>query len=124
MYLPDTNVLIKGAKSQEPDKSFLDKAISQEKLYLSVISIAEFLSQASNEEERKMRNLMAAFPILNIGLEVAESAAKYRKRSIKSKRMHLLDCLLAAQAKAHNLTLVTNNRADFPMKDIKIISPK
>jgi len=46
-----------------------------------------------------------------------------RELDLKTKRVHLLDCFLAAQAKINKLTLVTHNKSDFPMKDIKVISP-
>lgn len=124
MYLIDTNVLILALKSMEPDKSFLKRVISQKRLYLSVISVGEFLSQATQEAKDKFDKLLIKSPILPVDLETARVAAEYRKQLLqKSRRNLLIDCFLAAQAKIHNLTLVTNNKADFPMKDIKIISP-
>lgn len=123
MYLPDTNVLILAAKAQEPDKSFIEKAIAKKEIYLSVITISEFLSQASNEEEEKLNALIEVFPTLTIDLETAKVAAEYRKKYLKKKRIQLLDYFIAAQAKLNKLTLVTNNKSDFPMKDIKVIRP-
>lgn len=123
MYLVDTNVLILALKSIEPDKSFLKRVISQKKLYLSAISVGEFLTQATKEAEDKLNKLTVRFPVLPIDLEVARVAASYRKNFLKRRRIQLLDYFLAAQAKMQNLTLVTNNKADFPMKDIKVISP-
>lgn len=124
MYLLDTNVLILAIKGKEPDKSFLKKAILKKQLYLSVISVGEFLSQPSKEEEKKFNQLILKFPVLPINLEAAKVAALCRKKFLKKKRIQLLDYFLAAQAKINNLTLVTHNLADFPMKDIKVISPK
>ncbi len=123
MYLIDTNVLILALKSIEPDKSFLKRVISQKKLYLSAVSVGEFLSQATTEAEDKFNKLIVRFPVLPIDLEVARVVASYRKDFLKQKRIQLLDYFLAAQAKLHSLTFVTNNKADFPMKDIKVISP-
>lgn len=123
MYLIDTNVLILALKSTEPDKSFLKKVISRKKLYLSAVSVGEFLSQATTEAEGKLNKLIAQFLVLPVDLEVARVAASYRKNSLKQKRIQLLDYFLAAQAKMYKLTLVTHNKADFPMKDIKVISP-
>lgn len=123
MYLIDTNVLILGLQSIEPDKSFLKKAISRKKLYLSAVSVGEFLSQASTEAEDKLSELIIRFPVLPVDLETAKVAASYHKYFLKKKRIQLLDYFLAAQAKLNNLTLVTHNKTDFPMKDIKIISP-
>lgn len=123
MYLIDTNVLILALKSIEPGKSFLKRAISQKRVYLSAISVGEFLSQATTEAEDKLNKLIGRFPVLPIDLEVARVAASYRKNFLKKRRIQLLDYFLAAQAKMQDLTLVTNNKADFPMKDIKVISP-
>lgn len=123
MYLIDTNVLILGIKAQRPDSDLLEKIIRKKQLYLSVVSIAEFLSNASEEEEEKLKKLIPLSHILTIDLEVAYSASKYRKEFLKRKRIQLLDYFIAAQAKLNNLTLVTRNTTDFPMKDVKVVSP-
>ncbi len=123
MYLFDTNVLILAIKAKEPDKSFLKKAIYQKQVYISVISVGEFLSQASKEAESKFNNLIKASPILDIDTKTAKVAAVYRKKFLKTRRVQLLDYFLAAQAKLNNLTLVTHNKSDFPMTDIKVITP-
>lgn len=123
MILADTNVLIQAILGEEPDKSYLDKAIKNRDLIFSVISVSEFLAQASTKEERIIEELISTFPVLLIDLETAKIASKYRKQFLKTKRAHLLDCFLAAQAKLNGLTLVTHNKSDFPMQDIKIISP-
>lgn len=123
MYLLDTNVLILGIGKNNPDYSCLQKIVIQNKLVLSVISVAEFLSQASEGEEMELEKLLNNFPILGVDLKVARLAGEYRKKFLKQKRIQLLDYFLAAQAKIHGLILVTNNKSDFPMKDIKIIFP-
>lgn len=123
MFLLDTNVLILGIKAEEPESNFLKKIINKKQLYLSTVSIAEFLTRSSIEEEERLEELIVNFPVLNVDLETAKLAAEYRKDSTKTKRVQMLDCFLAAQAKLNNLTLVTNNKSDFPMKDIKIIKP-
>ncbi len=123
MYLVDTNVLILAIDNKEPAHSFLQKIILKGQLYLSVIAIAEFLARSSDDEDAELEKLLATFPIIEIDLQVSRLAAGYRKKFLKIRRVQLLDYFLAAQAKLNNLTLVTNNKADFPMKDIKIISP-
>ncbi len=124
MYLPDANVFIKALYGVEPDASFLRKAIEKKRLYISVVSTAEFFAKTAKKEKEKFERLLVRFPNLPIDLEIARLAAEYRTQfSRKTKRIFLLDCFLAAQAKVHHLTLVTNNRSDFPMKDIKVILP-
>lgn len=123
MYLVDTNVLVLAIDQKEPEYSFLQKVILKNQLYLSVICIGEYLSKATVDAEQEIAKLIKTFPVLEIDLETAKLAAAYRKESLKTKRVQMLDCFLAAQAKVNKLTLVTNNKSDFPMKDVKIISP-
>lgn len=122
-YLPDANIFIRAAKGDKTESSFLNKAIKDKQMVISSVVVAEFLVKAGVNEEVNFTNLLSIFPIIPVDLETAKLAAEYRKESLKSKRVQLLDCFLAAQAKVHKLTLVTNNKADFPMKDIKIITP-
>ena len=49
MYLPDTNIFILGFKGDEPEANFLLKAISQNKLVISVIVVGEFLAKAEGK---------------------------------------------------------------------------
>ena len=123
MYLVDTNVLILALGKVEADKSFLKQAISKKQLYLSVVSVSEFLSQASQEAKDKLEGLILHFPVLPVDLETARIASSYRQDFLKQRRGQLLDYFLAAQAKLKGLTLVTHNKADFPMRDIKVITP-
>lgn len=125
MYLPDTNVFIQALNKVEPENSFLENLILKNGLFISCVTISEFLVKGTDEERDRFEYLLAVFPVLDVNLEVARVAADYRKMLIKRRsRILLLDCFVAAQAKVHHLTLVTNNKADFPMKDIKIITPK
>lgn len=124
MYLPDTNIFILALKSKQPDASFLQKAISQKELVISTIVVGEFYSQNSEEDGKKFESILKYFQILSVDENTAKLAGEYRKQFLrKSKRIFLLDCFLAAQAKLNDLTLVTHNKTDFPMKDIKVISP-
>lgn len=124
MYLPDTNIFILAFSDFDPANSFLQKIIKQGKICISAIVMAEFLAKASEKEANIFEQLVSRFGVLEVNAGVARISAEYRKQlSQKSRRNILIDCLLAAQAKVHNLTLVTNNKSDFPMKDIKVISP-
>lgn len=123
MFLPDTNIFILGLRGSEPEATFLKKAIEKKRLAISVIVIGEFLSKVREQDAKIFDRLVNTFKILPVDQEVARIGAKLRRESLKTKRAYLIDCFLAAQAKLHDLTLVTNNKSDFPMKDIKVISP-
>lgn len=124
MYLPDSNIFILAFNGYKKEKKFLAKIVDKGELILSVITVTEVLAKANVKEEQVIRELINRFTTLTINLEVCEVASKYRKSLVnKSKRVVLLDCFLAAQAKLNNLILVTNDKSDFPMKDIRTITP-
>lgn len=124
MFLPDSNIFIRAIKGEEPEASFLGKHMKNGKLFISVVVVSEFLVKAKDNEVEFFERLLEKFTVLQVDLEVSRIAADYRKLFVKrTKRTILLDCFLAAQAKVNHLTLVTNNKADFPMKDIKVITP-
>lgn len=123
MHLIDTNVLILAIAGKEPEASFLKKTIKQSQAVLSVIVIAEFLSRPSAKERQAFNRLVNRLPIADIKLSTAYLAARFRRESKKISRLALIDCLLAAQAYESNLSLVTNNAADFPFKDLRVIAP-
>jgi predicted nucleic acid-binding protein len=122
-FLIDTNVLIRCIEGIEPDATFMKQAISKNALVFSVIVIAEFLTKASQREQGVLNDFLQTFSALAIDERVARKAGKYRSDAGKSKRIHLLDFFLAAQAHQHGYTLVTNNTKDFPMKDIRVVRP-
>lgn len=123
-YLIDTNIFIRAAKGYPPESGFLRKVIEKRQMMVSSVVATEFLARASGQELKTFEALLSEFVILGVDIEVAKEAARYRKESLKAKRAHLLDCFLAAQAKLNHLTLVTNNKIDFLMRDIKVITPK
>lgn len=123
-FLPDSNIFIKATKGFEAELKFVNKQIEKNELIISVIVIGEFYTKATDSEKQMFDNLVARFGVLEVDEAVAKLAGNYRREFIrKSKRVYLLDCFLAAQAKLNNLTLVTHNKIDFPMRDIKVISP-
>lgn len=123
--LPDTNIIINYLKGIEPESSFLKKYIISGEISFSPITIAEYIAKASNAEKRLLDDLLTSGEIFSIDYETGLEAGEYRKEfSRKTKQAYLLDCLLAATCKIHNLTLITNNIKDYPMKDIQIQKPE
>lgn len=122
-YLLDANIFIRAAKGDLAESQFLKKIIKTRQMVISSVVVAEFLVRAEPREEKQFNDLLNIFPTVPVDAEVAKIAAKYRKESLKIKRVQMLDCFLAAQAKLNKLTLVTNNKSDFPMRDVKVITP-
>lgn len=124
MYLLDTNIIILAFAGSKDEQNFLSRIAKSNKLVLSVINVAEFLARSDADQNIYFTRLMEKLKVLSINQKVAILAAEYRKEMMrKSEKNILVDCFLAAQAKLYKLTLVTNNRTDFPMTDIKVITP-
>lgn len=124
-FLPDSNALIGYFQGREPERDFLEKLIISDQPHLSVIAIAEVLAGTNAFEARDLKELCHVSKIEDVNQEIAEIAASYRRQfSRKTKKVYLLDCLLAATCKVSGLTLVTLNASDYPMKDIQIVKPK
>lgn len=123
-FLPDANVLIRFLNSTEPDKSYLEELLKENQLFISPITIAEVGAKATTEQERDLRGLIGLGTVVSIGEDIGFVAGSYRQQfSGKTKKVYLLDCLVAATCKVYGLTLVTNDLKDYPMKDIKILKP-
>ncbi len=124
MYLPDTNIIIRALAGEKKEAKFLKMALGEANISISVIVIAEFVVKSDPTSLKIFNQLADHSSIVEVDREVAETAGYYRKKFLrKITRYFMLDCFLAAQAKIHNLILVTNNKSDFPMKDVKIIKP-
>lgn len=124
-YLLDSNVVIRAFQGHKAEAELVANLLDDKAIYFSPIVVSEFLVRATSIEKEELVRMIDESHLLLVDYETAVVAAEYRKRfSRKVRRAYLLDCLIAAQAKIHKLTLVTNNKSDFPMKDIKFISPK
>lgn len=122
-YLPDTNVLIYALAGKAPFANWLRKVIEGDNLVLSVITVAEFLSGASENEAILFKSITNKFEVLPIDLQVAQKAAEYKRNySKKTKKVWMSDCLIAATCKVSGAMLVTFDSRDYPMKDIEIVT--
>jgi len=120
-YLPDTNILIYALSGKEPYQTSANAWIEDHQLVLSSIVIAEYLSNTTRSEELSFHKLMKTCRVLPVDADVAIQAAAYRKQfTRKQKKVWLIDCLIAATCKVYGATLVTYDKKDYPMKDIKI----
>lgn len=123
-FLLDTNIVILALARQEPEQTLLRIIGRAKKLKLSPIVIAEFLIGADANEQEALNILVDEFGFFPIDETTAHLAAFYRRKLTRKSVAYLLDCFIAASCKQHNLVLITNNKKDFPMTDIKIFNPQ
>lgn len=125
LFLPDTNIFIYALSGQPPYSIWLKKLIENKKLAISAMVVAEFIGGAKETELVFFKDILNRFGVYDIDNIVAQVAGEYRNEfSKKTKKVWLIDCLIAATCKVNGLVLVTANKKDYPMTDINIQTPK
>ncbi|MDP3994709.1 MAG: PIN domain-containing protein [bacterium] len=121
LFLPDTNILIKAFLGKEPYASWFVDHFRKKEIILSAIVISEYLSGAKSSEREGFEKILTGIEICPVDVAVAKIAAGYRREySKKTKKVWLFDCLIAASCKVFGATLVTSDRKDYPMKNIRV----
>jgi len=135
-YLLDTCVLSELIKPQ-PDQNvstWIEK-IQESHLYISAITMGEIQKGISKLDTSKKKqslqiwlqqDLTARFSgrILSVDAEISLEWGNMQGHAIRSgTTVPIIDSLIAATAKCHNLSLVTRNLDDFKNLPINLINP-
>lgn len=115
----DTNICIYLMKNQPVSvRTHFDRFVPGE-VGISAITLAELSFGASKSKARErsfksLEMLLLTLEIMNFDYASAMAYGEIRAYlEKKGQPIGSLDCLIAAQALAHNLTLVTNNLREF-----------
>ncbi len=114
MYLLDTNFLI---NYQINKSGFVEKfeTLSHSRLFISVITSAEFLSGAKDSQINEFNKFLDMFIEIPITKNLARKAGIMRRELLKKGlKKKLPDILIAQTALENDLILVTSNPKDFP----------
>lgn len=113
-FLIDTDILIDYLRGHTAAVTTIEENIHD--LYLSVMNVAELHQGVRSEKERqKLTSTLAAFTILPITAEIAVLGGTFSGKYRASHGAGLADCLIAATAHLHDLTLRTLNSKHYPM---------
>jgi predicted nucleic acid-binding protein len=136
-YLLDTNVISEYSRVGPPDsrvKTWID-AQDEDALHLSVLTLGEIrkgttLLPPSNKRAQLEKWLENDLPgrfanrLLPINGEIAEIwGAMAGQAQLKGITLAIIDGLVAATARRHDLTVVTRNVKDFSVCGIPIANP-
>lgn len=135
-YLLDTCVLSELVK-KKPDQRVIEwiSGIEESKLFVSVLTIGEIhkgIEKMPKSERRKMLlqwvddDLQERFGgrIISFDLQVAASWGKMQaKAEISGKTMPIIDGMIAATARTHNLAVATRNISDMEAGKAVLINP-
>ena len=88
------------------------------------MQINEIYKNALPSELENTEQTINEFGIYDVTAKIAKQGGLYWQQYAKKfKNLHILDCIIAATAKEHNLTVLTLNTRHFPMNDIRILNP-
>lgn len=122
MYLLDSDILIWMLRK---NTKIIDKiSILKQKspMEISVISVSEIYRNIFPSEITETEEFLNKHIILVVDAKIAKMAGLYWKDYHRNLlNLSLTDCLIAATANIHDLTLVSLNKKHFPMKDIKLL---
>lgn len=135
-YLLDTCVLSE-LRRVTPDKSLVEwlQDVTESDLYLPVTVLGEIQQGISQLAEVKKRNTLQLWldqdlavrfsgRILAVDLDTARVWGAISGEAKKQGNPRpVVDCLIAATAIRHNLTLVTRNTADFETLPVRLVNP-
>lgn len=116
--LIDTDVLIDYLRGHEAAVEFVETHAGE--ACISAMNVAELYQGIRNgKEQAKLSKMLTAMTALPITPEIAELGGLFSRDFRTSHGCGLADCLIAATADLHGLTLVTLNAKHFPMLKTK-----
>jgi len=122
VYLPDTNVLIDALNGRRDRKKLLHGLVAQgHSLACCAVTIAELYAGLHPNEVAPAEEFVSVMVWTEISFSVARKAGELKYEwARKGKTLGAADTMIAATALHYKLTLITDNRKDFPMQDLSI----
>ena len=112
--LLDTDILIDFLRGHPEAVVYVEAIFSES--FVSAINIAELYQGVRNgDEQTRLGKMISALTSLPLTSGIAERGGLYSRDYRPSHGCGLADCLIAATADLHGLSLVTLNAKHFPM---------
>ena len=124
-YLLDTTVLVAHLRGDQEVTSFLLQLVARGHVpCVSCVNVAEIERGIRPKERTAAEALLDRLGFLTTTKEAAMRAGRYQAESSRHGRtIHLADALVAGTARVHGAIVVTDNIADFPMRDLRVQRP-
>jgi predicted nucleic acid-binding protein len=122
VFLPDTSTLIEALRSKRDRRKQLLGLLAQgHTLACCAVTVAEVYSGFRPYEETATEEFMAELVWFDMSFTLARKAGLLRNEwTRKGITLALADTFIAGTALHYDLTLITENRKDFPMPDLKL----
>jgi hypothetical protein len=120
--LLDTSVLIDALRARGRRRGWLAELVRNgHSLETSALNVAEVYADMHPEEEARTGALLAALSCHPITLSAGENAGRLKRQwAGKGRTLTLADMIVAAVAMEQGCALVTDNRKDFPMPEVRL----
>jgi predicted nucleic acid-binding protein len=119
--LLDTSVLIDALRARRERRAWLaDQLRSGHSLETSALNVAEVYAGMRPEEEMQTKAFLGALFCHPITASAGEKAGRLKNQwARKGRTLTLADTMVAAVAIEQDCALVTDNRKDFPMSEMR-----
>lgn len=123
IYLFDSDILMDFFKKKEYAIQLIkDLTNKKSKLVISALSVAELRSGWTKEQaEHLLPKLYDLAEVFMVDKAIAELAGQFRQEyKIRGITLPVVDTLIAATAILERCQLVTRNKKDYPMPEVKL----
>jgi predicted nucleic acid-binding protein len=120
--LLDTSVLIDALRARKERRGWLAEQLrSGHSLETSALNVAEVHAGMRPEEEKRTKDFLGALLCHPITASAGEKAGRLKNQwARRGRTLTLADTIVAAVAIEQNCVLVTDNRRDFPMPEMRL----
>ena len=121
IFLLDTTVLIDALKGEGGRDQLLDDLLARRNLLACCsINVTEVYAGMRPHEAEVTEALLRSLKFYEVTWDIARKAGELKNEwAKKGFTLFLPDVTIAAVALTHGLTLMTDNRKDFPMPDLQ-----
>jgi predicted nucleic acid-binding protein len=120
--LLDTSVLIDVLRARKQRREFLAKIVREgHTLATTTLNIAELYAGMLQAEEPATQALLEGMNCFELSASVGRIAGKLKREwARKGRTLALADTIVAASAIEFGCSLLTDNRRDFPMPQVRL----
>ena len=125
ILLLDTTVLVDVLRNRQDRRSLLAQLVTAgHTLATGAINIGEVYSGMRPEEEARTEAFLSSMDCYPLTASIARRAGSLKSAwARKGQTLSLADMIVAATALEHGVTLMTDNRKDFPLPELELYPP-
>ena len=124
-YLLDTTFLIRFLRKDRAAVAWLRKRAAEgDVVACSTINVAEVFAGMREHEAEATEAFLSALRCIPVTFEIARQAGRWRESfRAAGRELSLPDALIGATALLRDMTLVTDNKKDFPLRGLRFAAP-